>query len=97
MSAADLRALYQPVNTIFINGDVNRIYSTIISEAQAGKLYTDFDILIERSYKVVAKLNTIFPDVSIIELETLTYRRIYRAIWAPKIESERPAPLPALR
>ena len=36
------------------------------------------------------------PDVDFIELETLTYRRMYRAIWALG-PSNSPPPLPQLR
>jgi len=96
MSAADLRALYQPAHHVLVEADVNRIYMHIIQVATRGKLYLDFDVLISRAIPVINKLKNRFPDVDFIELETLTFRRLYRAIWALG-QPDSPPPAPRLR
>jgi hypothetical protein len=96
MSAADLRALYQPAHRVLVDADADRIYTLIISAASQGKIYMDFEVLISRAHSVINKLRSTFPDVDFIELETLTFRRLYRAIWALSQPCS-PPPLPQLR
>jgi len=96
MSAADLRALYEPPHHALIDADANRIYTLIVTAATQGKLYLDFDVSLTRTFQVINKLKKTFPDVDFIELETLTFRRLYRAIWASG-PPNRPPPVPELR
>ncbi len=101
MSATDLRALhYITPCPALISADVDRIYKHIIATATSGKLWADFDIHIGRSIKVIQRLETLFPGVHIIELETRLHKRLYRAIWIKpqknNDEPQRPV-LPELR
>jgi hypothetical protein len=82
MSATDLRALYYTTPCpALINADVDRIYKHIIVTATSGKLWADFDIHIGRSIKVIQRLESLFSDVHMIELETRVHKRLYRALW----------------
>ena len=102
LSATELRALYYTPCPALVNADVDRVYKYIVETAMRGALWADFDIHISRSLKVIPKLEALFPDVHIIELETRVHKRLYRAIWAsphpPKNmgEPQRPV-LPELR
>jgi len=101
MSATDLRALYYTTPCpALVSADVDRVYKHIIATATSGKLWADFEVHIGRSIKVVQRLETLFPDVHIIELETRVHKRLYRAIWVDSQkntgEPQRPV-LPELR